>query len=116
MCVDGKEVQRGAIELDPDVRDWERHGHGENPQYEDVVLHVFFETGPEQFYTRTLNHREVPQVRLELEISEQNRNEIETGWSRARNEIEIIETQSERNGDEIETKWEWNVNEIETKS
>lgn len=71
VCVDGKEVQRGAIELDPDVRDWERHGHGENPQYEDVVLHVFFETGPEQFYTRTLNHREVPQVRLELENFEE---------------------------------------------
>lgn len=66
VCLEDTEMRRGPIELDPDVRDWERHGHGENPQYEDVVLHVFFQTGPEQFYTRTLNHREVPQVRLRI--------------------------------------------------
>lgn len=71
ICLDGSEVRRGAIELDPDVRDWERHGHGENPDYERVVLHVFFETGPEQFYTRTLEHREVLQVRLDLNAFEE---------------------------------------------
>ena len=63
----GDDVRRGPIELDPDVRDWERHGHGENADYEEVVLHVFFQRGREEFFTRTLNHREVPQVRLAME-------------------------------------------------
>ena len=60
------EPKRGGIELDPDARDWERHGHGENPAYDHVVLHVFFSTGSERFFTRTVNHREVPQVLLDL--------------------------------------------------
>jgi hypothetical protein len=62
--VDGV-VLRGDVELDPDARDWERHRHGANPAYENVVLHVFAaapETG--RFYTRTAAHREVAQVRL----------------------------------------------------
>ena len=55
---------RGAIELDPDVRDWERHGHSANPEYEGVVLHVFVRRGAAEFFTRTLGHRHVPQVWL----------------------------------------------------
>lgn len=60
----GDTVRRGAIELDPDARDWERHGHGESEDFEEVVLHVFFNTGPERFFTRTRDHREVSQVKL----------------------------------------------------
>lgn len=62
--INGEPV-RGDIELDPDARDWERHGHGANPDYDRVVLHVFLEA-PEntRFFTRTLTHREVPQVRI----------------------------------------------------
>jgi hypothetical protein len=57
----------GTLELDWDARDWERHGHAENPAYETVVLHVFF-SGPEgtRFFSRTSRHREVPQVQLDL--------------------------------------------------
>lgn len=55
----------GDIEIDPDVRDWERHQHGGNPDYNRVVLHVFMHApdGP-RFYTRTAEHREVPQVQI----------------------------------------------------
>ncbi len=60
------ETRRGPIELDPHVRDWERHGHDENAAYDRVVLHVYFEEGPERFFTRTSHHHEVPQVRLDL--------------------------------------------------
>ena len=62
--VDGGPPLRGAIELDPDVRDWERHGHSMNPEYEGVVLHVFLHCGEERFFSRTLGHRLVPQAQL----------------------------------------------------
>lgn len=55
---------RGDIELDPDVRDWERHGHGANPAYESVVLHLFTHAPEARLYTRTAQHREVLQVQL----------------------------------------------------
>ncbi|MCB1226647.1 MAG: DUF2851 family protein [Verrucomicrobiales bacterium] len=61
----GKDVHRGAIELDPDARDWERHRHGQNADYNRVILHIYV-TAPEsaRFYTRTEQHTEVPQLRL----------------------------------------------------
>ena len=61
---DGQPV-RGDIELDPDVRDWERHGHGANEAYENVVLHIFVHA-PEgvEVFTRTRNHREIPRVQI----------------------------------------------------
>lgn len=62
--VEGKTL-RGDIELDPDARDWERHGHGANAGYENVVLHLFTSMPEDQrFYTRTVGHREVLQVHL----------------------------------------------------
>lgn len=59
---------RGDIELDPDVRDWERHGHGANPAYENVVLHLFLGAPESSVFTRTADHREVMQVRLTPEM------------------------------------------------
>lgn len=61
--IDGERL-RGDIELDPDARDWERHQHGANEDYENVVLHLFMHAPAERFYTRTRQHREVPQVLL----------------------------------------------------
>jgi len=67
ISIDAGEPIRGCIELDPDARDWERHGHGTNPQYERVILHVFTECGTNsEFFTRTADHRFVPQVLLDL--------------------------------------------------
>ena len=66
ISLNGGEPQRGCIELDPDARDWERHGHATNPAYESVVLHVFTRTGGDESFTRTARHRNVPQVRLDL--------------------------------------------------
>ena len=64
VLIDGKVIQ-GDIELDPDVRDWERHNHGANPEYNKVALHLFIH-GPAEgrAFTRTAEHREVPQVQL----------------------------------------------------
>lgn len=64
---DSGETLRGSIELDTNVRDWEHHGHGENPAYRKVVLHLFVDAADrEQFFTRTDDHVLVPQVRLDL--------------------------------------------------
>ncbi len=67
--VDG-EVLAGGIELDPDVRDWEAHGHGANPAFDKVVLHVFFRTAQERgcYFTRTSQHQEVAQLHLSEEL------------------------------------------------
>ena len=71
VMIDG-ELRRGAIELDPDVRDWERHGHGKNVNYDGVVLHLYVR-GPESAacFTRTSEHREIPQVKLDLSVLEE---------------------------------------------
>lgn len=61
--IDGETV-RGDIELDPDARDWERHQHGANEEYNQVVLHLFLHAPTERFFTRTSAHREVPQILL----------------------------------------------------
>ena len=66
VSFDGGEAKRGCIEFDPDVRDWERHGHATNPNYESVVLHVFTRAGGGEFFTRTAQHKLVPQVLLDL--------------------------------------------------
>lgn len=62
----GGQILRGDIELDTDVRDWERHGHGANPEFNRVILHLFVRpAGDSRFFTRTSEHREVRQVRLD---------------------------------------------------
>ncbi len=65
--VGGGSVRRGAIELDTDARDWDRHGHSTNPAYDGVVLHVFFTAPRGEYFTRTSRNEFVPQVRLPQE-------------------------------------------------
>ena len=51
---------RGDIELDPTAHDWEHHGHGANPAYNNVVLHVTLAPPPQGWYTRDSLHRDIP--------------------------------------------------------
>lgn len=62
--IDG-ELKAGPIEIDLDARNWESHGHGENPEFNPVVLHVFTD-GPalNRFFTRTEDHRSITQLQL----------------------------------------------------
>ncbi|MEI7911612.1 MAG: DUF2851 family protein [Verrucomicrobiota bacterium] len=55
-------VKTGALELDPDAAAWEAHGHAANPAFRDVVLHVLFQADARKTFTRTCEHRDVPQV------------------------------------------------------
>jgi hypothetical protein len=66
ISIEGAKPLRGAIELDVDARDWERHGHATNAAYEGVVLHLFFQSGGVAAFSRTLSNRAVPQVQLDL--------------------------------------------------
>ena len=63
----GDEKKSGHLELDIHPRDWEAHGHAENPNYDEVCLHLFViaPTG-DRYFTRTSAHREVVQVQLDL--------------------------------------------------
>ena len=66
VSINGAPPVRGCIEIDPDVRDWERHGHAVNPAYGNVVLHVFWNAGRSELFTRTNTGCAIPQVRLDL--------------------------------------------------
>jgi hypothetical protein len=67
VSIDGKEPVQGAIEIDLDVRDWERHGHSTNPEFEEVQLHIFVRNAPQRFFSRTPSHRNITQVHLEAQ-------------------------------------------------
>lgn len=60
----GSREVRGAMELDMDARDWERHAHAINPAFRETALHVFMHCPSRRFFTRTCDHREVAQLHL----------------------------------------------------
>lgn len=76
VSIGGGEPTRGCIEFDPHARDWEHHGHATNPDYENVVLHVFAAQGGARFFTRTRAHRLVPQVLLDLHALDEPPNPV----------------------------------------
>lgn len=51
---------RGDIEIDPKAQDWEAHGHGINPAFDNVILQIVFTPPPAGWYTRTSQHKEIP--------------------------------------------------------
>lgn len=59
--IDG-ELWHGALELEHRMSDWEAHGHAVNKAFNQVVLHVVFVDEGKCHFTRTADHREVPQV------------------------------------------------------
>lgn len=63
MELGGKRL-RGDIEIDPRPQDWETQGHGANPLYNNVVLHVVLAPPPPGWYTRNALHMEVPVLYL----------------------------------------------------
>lgn len=61
--IEGK-TKRGDIEIDRHAQDWERHEHGSNPAFNEVVLHVVLSPPPQGWYTRDSLHREIPVLYL----------------------------------------------------
>lgn len=60
-------IVRGDIEIDPNVQAWEQHGHGANPNFNHVVLHVVLTQPPKGWFTRNSMHTEVPVIYLSPE-------------------------------------------------
>lgn len=61
--IDGR-THHGPLELDLDPADWEQHGHGDNPAFDDTVLHVVFRDPPAESFTRNRHHRAIPRLRV----------------------------------------------------
>lgn len=66
LRVDGEESV-GDIELERRDLDWDAHGHGSNPHFDRVILHVFFQQSQKRFFTRRSDGKEVVQVCLSVE-------------------------------------------------
>ncbi len=79
--IDG-ELKTGPLELDPVAGDWENHGHATNPAFSEVVLHVVFQEDARRIYTRTADHREIPQVVIK-------ESQLAEAMSRPRREVAI---------------------------
>ncbi len=67
VALNGGQPVRGCIEIDPDARDWERHGHATNPDYDSVVLHVFVNRSEADCFTRTSRNQNVPQIQIDID-------------------------------------------------
>ncbi len=61
----------GALELDLEPSDWETHGHGSDPNFNEAILHVTFRPPSTTTFTRTSEHREVPHVRMPAHLIHQ---------------------------------------------
>ncbi len=62
---------RGSIEIDPRAQDWETHGHGANPAFNNVVLHIVLTPPPPGWYTRNSLHADIPILYLAPETWQQ---------------------------------------------
>ncbi|MEM7009872.1 MAG: DUF2851 family protein [Verrucomicrobiota bacterium] len=70
--IDG-ETLSGSIEIDPQPTDWEAHGHSTNPDFDNVVLHLFprpAAAGTERFFTRNTRNENIVQVALRPDLIE----------------------------------------------
>lgn len=56
---DGERL-RGDIALHTRAEDWEKEGCSESDAYRNTILHVVLQAPPATWYTRTIDHREVP--------------------------------------------------------
>lgn len=59
MEVDGTPCA-GDMELDPMPEDWERHGHGANPSFNGVILHLVCAPSRREWFTRNARHERIP--------------------------------------------------------
>jgi len=63
---EGEPECEGDLEVDMDVRDWERHGHATNPDYAGVCLQLFVDSPGARAFARTSDFREIPQAHLSV--------------------------------------------------
>lgn len=64
------EQETGSVEIHLEPRAWEDHGHRDDPNYQNVILHVFWENKGKQFFTRTNENKRVRQVELKNQLKQ----------------------------------------------
>jgi len=62
VLLDGREV-RGDVEIHLDARDWQAHGHHDDPAYADVILHVVVRGGGGDVF-HAASGRHIPELVL----------------------------------------------------
>ncbi len=67
LLIGGRRV-RGDVEIDRSADSWELAGHGDDPAYDHVALHVIFSPAPPGWYTRNSQHREIPRLCIPEEL------------------------------------------------
>ena len=60
-------IEVGDIEVDWDARDWENHGHAQNPSFVNTRLHFFLQSEGAAAFARSSENRHIPQARLPIE-------------------------------------------------
>ena len=60
-------IEEGDIEVDWEARDWENHGHAQNPSFTNTRLHFFIESEGAVAFARSSENRHIPQARLLIE-------------------------------------------------
>lgn len=61
-------IASGPVEIDLEARNWERHGHDASEAFSGVVLHVVLAEEGVGYFTRTLENRAVPRIRIAPEV------------------------------------------------
>jgi hypothetical protein len=69
-CIELENGERlkGCVEIDLEETGWTQHGHDNNLQYENTILHVFWKKAPQTFFARTAQNRSVVQVDLSHQL------------------------------------------------
>ena len=79
--LEGLGLVRGAVEIHRRQRDWDSHGHGADPNYNDVVLHVALEVDGGD--TRLQSGQQVPVISLASLLDSANTRAAATGPDQA---------------------------------
>lgn len=62
---------KGDLELDSTSNDWESHGHSANATFNNVILHVVFQSDSAKVFIKNAGHKEIPQVSIsEIQLTE----------------------------------------------
>ena len=62
--IDGR-LLKGSVEIDVNCEGWEEHGHGANPAFDEVILHLFLNGSKRHFFTRNSRHESISQIRID---------------------------------------------------
>ncbi|MFZ5806949.1 MAG: DUF2851 family protein [Verrucomicrobiota bacterium] len=60
--------ETGAVEIHLEPQSWDMHGHRLDPRYENVILHVVWDCGTKEYFSRTSENRYVRQVELKNQL------------------------------------------------